>query len=123
MNRISRFRLLAVTVMVLALFTGCAKTSGTSTVAPPIHAGAANAFDSSVYDALVTVQAAIEAAKPGIPAGKKALLNQIIADYNVAEKAYVNYHNLAIAGTATPAQQTALQAQVDSLKTKLGGLQ
>ncbi len=102
----------------LLMFTSCAKV-GT----PPIHAGAANSFDSAVYDALVSAQAAIEQAKVGVSATKKPILNQVIADYNLVEKAYTEYHALAIAGNATPAQQIALQTKLTTLQaglTKLG---
>lgn len=101
-------------------FTGCANRTGT-TIAP-IHAGAANAFDSGMYDALVTIQAGIEQAKVGVTASQKPLLNRIIADYNIAEKAYAAYHAAAASGSATPAQQQALQTQVDALRSSLSTL-
>jgi hypothetical protein len=100
---------------------GCAKQPG-ATIAP-IHAGAANSFDSVTYDALVSAQAAIEQAKVGIAASKKALLNTVIKSYNVAESAYSVYHAAATAGTATPAQQADLQAKLTTLQagvTQLG---
>ena len=98
----------------LLMFGGCAKVG---TVAPPIHAGAANSFDSATYDALVSAQAAIEQAKIGITASKKPLLNQVIAAYNTAESAYAAYHTLAVAGTATAAQQADVQAKISTLQT------
>lgn len=108
-------------VCALALFVGCATHSGV-TAPPPPHAGAANAFDSATWDALVTIQAGIEKAKTVVTPDKKALLNQVISVYNKAERTYEVYHSAAIAGTATPAQQAELQTQVDQLKTNFATL-
>jgi hypothetical protein len=96
---------------VFLLMSACGTTTAT-------HPGAVNSFDSTTYDALLTAQAAIEAAKPlaTTPALKTAV-NAAIQAYDVAESAYVAYHAAAVAGTATTAQQSALQTQVNSLTT------
>ena len=111
--------ILAVALFMLSL-GGCAKQPA-GTVAP-IHAGAANSFDSVTYDALVSAQAAIEQAKVGLPASQKALLNTVIGYYNTAEAAYELYHKLAAAGTVTPAAQADVQAKVAALQTGVGQL-
>lgn len=109
------------TLALLLALTGCAAKSG-STTPPPPHPGAANAFDSAAYDSLVTIQAGIEQAKVNAPVGQKALLNQIIADYNLAMHAYEAYHAAATAGTAAPTAQADLQAKIDALKTNLASV-
>jgi hypothetical protein len=98
------------------LLVSCATTTAT-------HPGAVNAFDSTTYDVLLTAQAAIEAAKPlaTTPALKTAI-NAAIQAYDVAESAYVAYHTAAVAGTATAAQQSALQTQIGNLKTSTAAL-
>lgn len=106
----------------LVALTGCAGSKTTTaagvTTPPAPIAGAANVFDSTTYQWLITAQAAIEQAKVGIPAAQIPLLNKVIADYNLVETAYATYHALATAGTATPAQQAALQSQIDNLKAE-----
>jgi hypothetical protein len=92
----------------------CAKTA--------VHPGSANTFDSTTYDALVTIQGAIEQAKIGVTDANKPLLNKIIAGYNAAESAYTTYHQAALAGNATAAQQTALQNQVASIQADIAKL-
>lgn len=102
-------------VIAVLLLAACAQHA-------PVHPGAVNAFDSSAYDALVTIQAAIEQAKVNVPVAQKPLLNKIIADYNVAHQAYVVYHSAAVAGTADPTAQANLQAQIDALKSAVASL-
>lgn len=104
------------------LIVGAATVSQTACIHTAVHPGAANTFDSTTYDTLIAIQAGIEQAKVGIPDSKKDLLNKVIADYNTAMHAYQVYHSAALAGTATPADQTALQSQVTALQTNLGTL-
>ena len=111
-------------VLVLGGCAGTKATTATGVTTPPAPiTGAANTFDSTTYQTLVTIQAAIEQAKVGIPAAQIPLLNKVIADFNVAESAYAAYHALAIAGTPTAtaaatAQQAALQAQIDNVRSE-----
>lgn len=75
--------------------------------------GALNSFDSTAYTTLLTVQAAIEAAKPlATTATTKKLINDAIAAYDTAEAGYLAYHAAAANSTSTPAQQTTLQTQI-----------
>lgn len=107
--------------MVLALsLGGCAKHISTAPSA--VCQGTANAFDCTTFQTLFTIQAAIEQAKIGVPDSKKALLNKVIDGYNAAEKSYMAYHALALAGTATAEQQAALQTKVTQLKADAAGL-
>ncbi len=117
---LKHFTMLISACLLAISLVGCAQQSR-STIAP-IHTGAANAFDSATYDALVSAQAAIEQAKVGLPASQKTLLNQVIGYYNSAEAAYELYHKLATAGTATPANQADVQGKVDALKTGVAKL-
>ena len=52
---------------------------------------------------------------PAIAAKVKAALNVLIESYNVADTAYLAYHGAALAGTATPADQTALQDKLNTV--------
>lgn len=105
-------------------FIGCASKTGATTPATPkvVCAGGANSFDCTAYVWLDTTQAAIEQAKVGVPASKKALLNQVIADYNLAKNLYLTYHAAAAAGTATAADQATLQAKMNSIDTNVAAL-
>ncbi len=105
-------------VIALSLAAGCS--------APVQHPGAVSTFDSTTYDALTVAQAAIEQAKtsfgPTPSATIKTLLNNAITAYNVAEAAYMAYHQAAVAGTATPAAQTGLQMQLVSMNASIAAL-
>lgn len=101
-------KLFCVSVLIIAL-SGCA--------ARPIHPGAANAFDSQSYDALIVAHSVIESTKtdlannafaPSITPNVKMALNGLIQAYNVADSAYQAYHSAALKGTVTAAQQTAV---------------
>lgn len=121
MKHLKRIPVALLVLSIILAFTACAKKSGTTSPPPP-HAGAVNAFDSTVYDALVTLQAGIEQASVNPPAGQKPLINKLRAGYTTAYHAYLVYHAAALAGTATPQSQTDLQAQVDQLKSDLSNL-
>ena len=105
-------------VFVLLVTFGCG--------ARPIHPGSANQFDSQSYDVVFTAHNVIESTKTSLannefPAGivpnvKKAL-NDLIAAYNIADQAYLAYHNAAIAGTSTQAQMDAVNASQIGLNT------
>lgn len=111
---------LAFLTLVLALATGCASSS---TGSPRTQPGAANATDSQIYDALVSVQASIEQAKVefGSDPRAKAPLNRLITGYNAAEDAYKSYHQLAVAGH--PPDPATLQAQIAALIQDVAAVQ
>jgi|HubBroStandDraft_1064217.scaffolds.fasta_scaffold03153_12 hypothetical protein len=107
------------------LLMGCAKNTST-----PIP-GAANTFDSQSYLSLVTADSVIETTKADLAAGKfpasiagnvKTALNALIQSYDVANPVYVAYHNAALAGTATTAQQTAVTTALSDVTAKTSAL-
>jgi hypothetical protein len=104
-------------------FTGCA--------ARVVHPGAANAFDSSAYDAMLVAHSVIETTKtdlannafPASIAGNvKTALNDLIKGYDVADTTYQAYHNAALAGTATVTQSNAVTAALNDVNTKTAAL-
>jgi hypothetical protein len=116
--------------------------------AHPIHPGTANAFDSGAYDTLSVADSVIQSTKADLAANKfpasisgnvKSALNGLIAAYNIADTFYCgapvagvgtgslmcapnSYHSLAMAGTATPAQSTQLQNDINSVSTSTAQL-
>ena len=112
-----RFALIAV------LLAGCA--------AHVTHPGAANKFDSDSYDAVLVAHSVIETTKADLANGAfpasiagnvKTALNDLIAGYNAADKAYQSYHNAALAGTATTAQSNAVTSAISDLNAKTAAL-
>lgn len=111
------------------LLAGCA--------AHAIHPGTANAFDSSIYDSLLTTDSVIQSAKADLAANKfpatisgnvKTALNALIAAYDVADTFYCgqpmgnpltcsagSYHALVMAGTATPAQTAQMNSDLSTV--------
>ncbi len=105
--------------------------------AHPIHPGTANAFDSGAYDTLSVADNVIQSTKLDLAANKfpasiagnvKTALNGLINAYDIAETFYCgapvgtscspnSYHALAMAGTATPAQNTQLTNDLNSVNT------
>jgi predicted lipoprotein len=106
-------------VALLLILAACATTA-----TAPTHPGAINAFDSTAYDTLITVQASLNQAKALITTYPqfKADLNTAIAAYNAAQAAYKTYHAAGAAGstTALQTQLQALVAQVAALLKNLG---
>jgi outer membrane murein-binding lipoprotein Lpp len=110
--------------LVLALLlAGCA--------ARPLHPGAANKYDSDSYDAVLVAHSVIETTKTdlannafpaSIAPNVKAALNALIVSYDVAQKAYVIYHNAALAGTATSAQSNELTSDLSDMNAKTAAL-
>lgn len=103
--------------------TGCAAHAN--------HPGSANKFDSDSYDAVLVAHNVIETTKtdlasnqfPASIAGNvKDALNKLIQGYNIADTAYKTYHAAALAGQATPAQQSALQAALSDLNNQTAAL-
>lgn len=117
-----RLYLSPVLAFVLAI-AGCA--------AQQIHPGAANSFDSSTYDALIVTHSVIETTKvdlasnaftPTLAPKIKTALNDLIKAYDVADTVYQAYHTAAMAGTATPAQATAVSNAVQSVNNSTSAL-
>ena len=82
-------------------------------------------FDGAAYDTLITIQAALNAAKAEIPQYPqfKPQLNQAIASYNVAMDAYLTYHKtVGILLTTQCCRRTAtsLVAEVATLEKSFG---
>lgn len=113
-----------VLAMVLAVsMIGCA--------ARQIHPGAANSFDSTTYDALIVTHSVIETTKTDLANNAfsitlapkiKAALNDLIKAYDIADTVYQNYHMAAMAGTATPAQATAVSDAIQNVNNATGAL-
>jgi hypothetical protein len=118
------FSLLGFCVLTLCLLTAALFQASCSTTAPVSHPGAVSTFDSTTYDALLTIQAGIESAKTqfGSNPAAKAPLNAVIQAYDAAQASYKAYHTAAAGGGNTAAQQAALQQQVASLKTQLAAV-
>ena len=108
----------ALSLVVSVVFAGC----GNPATAP--HPGAVNSFDSTTYDALLTVQAGLNTAKAqfGANPAAKVPLNTAIQAYDAAMVAYKAYHTAAATGASTPAQQTALQTQLADVQGKLAAV-
>jgi hypothetical protein len=128
--RSSPRRMLSLFLILLVLtFTGCA--------ARPIHPGSPNKFDSTAYDTLLVADNVIKNTKADLAANKFpasitpnviTALNDLVKFYNLADQAYRDYHAAALAGTATPSDQNALQGKlndvanaVTSVKNAAGG--
>jgi hypothetical protein len=117
---------LALILCVLLGTVGC----GTQAAKAPIP-GSVNQFDSDTYLALVTAYNVIEGTKSAlannqfpvsIAGNVKTALNDLVKAYNAADASYQFYHSAALAGTATPAQQTTVSgnmAQVQFSTTNL----
>jgi hypothetical protein len=125
-------------LLLVLLLAGCAAR----------HSGTANTFDSGTYDALLTTDSVIQSTKTALAQGQfpasilgnvKTALNDLIAAYDAADLAYCgvpvagtttgtlscapgSYHAAAMAGTATPAQQAAVQADVNAVTTATAAL-
>jgi hypothetical protein len=111
------------TLALVLLLSGCA--------AHVIHPGSANKFDSDAYDSVLIAHSVIETTKtdlannafPASIAGNvKTALNDLIKAYDVADKAYIAYHNAALAGTATAAQSTAVTNSLTTVNTSTTAL-
>jgi len=94
--------------------------------ARPLHPGAANQFDSTTYDTLITAKSVIDTTKtdlannafPAAVAGNvKTAVNDLITAYNALDTAYKAYHQAALSGTATQAQTDAVNAAAAKVNT------
>jgi len=124
--------------LALLLLSGCASR--------PLHPGTANKFDSTVYDALLTTHNVIESTKtelangtfpPNVQTKVKDAINLLITAYNDADMLYCNppagagptdscaassYHAQALAGQASAAATSAMQAKLDSMNSAVKAL-
>lgn len=110
-------------VLALAAAMGCARK-----VAAPLP-GAINSFDSISYVTLMDTQAAINAVKDDVAAGKitlsptqKTVLNQAIQDYDIAQASWQAYHSGATGDTAgLTAAINQIVADVAAIAVKIQG--
>jgi hypothetical protein len=103
--------------LALAL-TGCVASNPAS---PPTPASP-QSLDLTFARTLLDAQTAIQTAAGLVPTtpSLKAPLNTVIASYNVAESAYLAYHQAVTAGGAPDA--TALTAQITNLTNSVAAL-
>jgi hypothetical protein len=110
-------------LIAVLLLAGCA--------ARVVHPGAANKFDSDAYDAVLVAHSVIETTKtdlannafPASIAGNvKTALNDLIKGYNIADTTYQTFHQAAVAGKATAAQQTGLTNALNDLSAQTAAL-
>lgn len=101
----------ALTLVLCLTLAGCA--------ARPIHPGAANRFDSTTYDTLVTSKSVIDTTKTdlannafpaAVAANVKTAVNGLVVAYNTLDTAYQAYHKAALSGSATQAQTDAVNS-------------
>lgn len=112
-------------VFILCVFlTGCAMN-------PKPVVGSANQFDSDSYLTLVTADALIQATKTDLANGSFSAtltasvtqsLNALITAYDIANPVYIAYHNAALAGTATTAQQATVTNSLSNVKVSVTAL-
>lgn len=116
-------RKLAIVLLAASIQLGCAAKK-------PV-VGTANTFDSDSYLVLVVADKTIKATKDDLTNNKfpadlvedvKAALNRLIDAYDKAEPIYLAYHNAALQGTATQAQQDAVSAALPDVNTGVGSL-
>jgi hypothetical protein len=111
--------------LTLAAGLGCAAKT---TVTAPIP-GAINSFDSVSYQTLMDAQAAINAVKADVAAGKvtltatqKTVLNQAIQDYDLAQAAWQAYHAGSTSNTvALTSAINQIVADIAALATQIQG--
>ena len=118
-----RNRKLAV-LAVMVLMVGCA--------AHPVHPGSANKFDSDAYDSLLVAHQVIESTKTqlstsaGFPASiagnVRNALDYLIDSYNVAQGAYMVYHQAAMNGVATQLQADKVSLTLSDVSAKTQAL-
>ncbi len=108
-------RIEALALLLVVLLVGCAAQNP-----PAVNTPAA--IDLTMAKSLLVAQTAIEQSKPLVvthPAFKDQL-NQVIAGYNLAETAYLGYHQALLAGSNP--DPTAIQAMVTGIMTKAQAL-
>lgn len=111
-------RTIPATLALAVLLAGCA--------ARPIHPGAANSFDSTTYDSLITAKSVIDSTKTDLannafPANVapvvKTAVNGLITAYDALGTSYKAYHAAALAGSATQAQTDDVNAKLSQVGT------
>ena len=116
-------RSLVVSIALLAVLGSAACHKAVATAPVP---GAVNSFDSTMYRALMDAQAAINSFKTDVAGGKltlsvtgKAVLNQVITDYDAANALWQSYHASGGTNPQAPVQNaiTTLQTDVSKLAT------
>lgn len=113
---------LALVLLALSLASGCAHFPGTNTPAPPAT------IEQHVYADLFTAQTALEGVKsqsvrfPAITAKIKPQINQAIAAYNTAEKAFLDYETAKNKNLTSATDLVQLQAMVTDLKSQIAAL-
>jgi hypothetical protein len=111
----------ALPLVIALLFTaGCVKN-----VPVPVP-GQLNTFDAFAFRVLYDAQAAINSFKGSASAENpavKPILNQTIADYDIAESAYVVWHAAGGTGSTTAITQdiTKVQLDIEGIATAAGG--
>jgi hypothetical protein len=109
-------------VLLALVLAGCPKQ---------LHPGAVNQYDSTSYDTVLVAHSVIETTKTDLannvfPAAVvdnvKNALNDLIVVYNIADTAYITYHNAAVAGKATQDQMNVLNAAMSNMQTKSAAL-
>ena len=110
MSSIGKENMRAVSIICMALVLA-------SCSAMKVHPGSPNAYDSTIYDALIASHSVIETTKTDLTAGAfpasiignvKVAVNDLVAAYNALDTAYQSYHGAALTGTATAAQKQAV---------------
>ena len=77
--------------------------------------------EQQIYAELMAAQSTLEGlkAQPDVAAKIKAQLNQAIASYNLAEKAFVTYEQNKLSNLTNPDDYARLQAAVAAFKVQL----
>ena len=110
-------------LLVLVLLAGCAKHAVQAPIPNQI-----NTFDGWAYRTLYDAQAAINSFKADVASGKvaetptiKAIVNQMITDYNAANMAYQAWHAAGGAGATQPVTDAINKVNTD-IAAAAGGL-
>lgn len=94
--------------------------------ARPIHPGAANSFDSTTYDTLITAKSVIDSTKVDLANNAfpvnvaptvKTAVNGLITAYDALDTSYTIYHKAALTGSATQAQTDDVNAKLSQVNT------
>jgi len=118
-------RIFAAIALAGALFApvGCHNTNMAPT--PPLI-NSVNAFDSTSYRSLITLQASLNSLKASIAADStnlgslKPTLNQAIADFNVAQTAWKIYHATQSNQQDVTDTLNKTQGDISNLQSKVG---
>lgn len=117
----SRSTSLALVLLCLSLMAGCGRFGATTPSSPA-------SIEQHVYADLFTAQTALEGVKaqsaqfPGIAAKIKPQINQAIAAYNTAEKAFLDYESAKNKNLTSATDLVQLQAIVLDLKNQIAAL-